>query len=60
MPKKYHKFDVFDKCEVCGVLRKKENIVGCGFNAKLTNMGRYLYSNDNGESYQKEFINCKL
>jgi hypothetical protein len=23
-------------------------------------MGRYLYSNDNGESYQKEFINCKL
>jgi hypothetical protein len=23
-------------------------------------MSKYLYSNDNGENYQKEFINCKL
>lgn len=59
MSKIYHKFNVFDECEKCGVIREKRPYIGSGFNIKFQNKFDTFYSNDNGKTWIKEFINCK-
>ena len=58
--RKNHKFDLFDKCTKCGVIKKKIPFTGDGYNIKFKNKFTTLYSKDNGVTFQKEFINCTI
>lgn len=54
-----HKFNVFDECVVCNVIRETRHFVGDGFNPIITNRFETFYSSDFGKNWQKEYINCK-
>lgn len=54
-----HKFNIFDECEICGVIKEKRPYIGSGYNFKFINKFDTYYSSDNGNTWSKEFINCK-
>lgn len=54
-----HKFNVFDECIICNVIRDKKPYVGDGYNPNLNKRFEVFYSADYGKTWQKEYINCK-
>ena len=55
----YHKFDIDDKCEICGIMKKTENHVGNGYSSFYTSLlhNHVIYSLD-GKIWTKEYTNC--